>query len=268
VLQEEPSTCHLAKLASLLAERLAGTIDNVVCLDAVDSTHAAGLRIIDHVESEGLRLRATVIIAGRQTGGMGRGGRQWASPTGGLYLSWIESGLSSKSIGLLPMLAAAAAHFAVGSLGLEEIDIKWPNDLLVGGRKLAGILVHARHGESSSVTVGLGVNLGSAPDLAEAPPHPPTALCEHLRPAHVRQWAGEIAVRFVSSLVESLENPEPALSSWRRHLVHAVGDSLAVRLSSGTVESGIFAGLTEEGFLRLQQGTSERIVTGGDVVEG
>jgi BirA family biotin operon repressor/biotin-[acetyl-CoA-carboxylase] ligase len=263
----EPGGPHPADFADLLARRLGDTIDNVVFLESVDSTHAAAIRLIDHLESEDLRLRDTVIIARRQTGGLGRGGRSWVSPPGGLYLSWVRSGLSGESIGLLPMLSAAAAIDALGSIGLQGIGIKWPNDLLVDKRKLAGMLVHARHGEHGSVAVGLGVNLESVPELNEAPLHPPTAVSEHLQEVSVGHWSLDIACSFVRALSDSLAKPDPAIESWRRHLVHQPGDPLAVRLSSGAIESGTFVGLTDEGFLRLDQGSTERIVTGGDIVE-
>jgi BirA family biotin operon repressor/biotin-[acetyl-CoA-carboxylase] ligase len=267
VLQAQPGDPQAADIAAALAQRLNHTIENVVILDSVDSTHSAALRIIDHMDSEGLQLRSTVVIAECQTGGLGRRSRQWASPAGGLYLSWIETGLSGESIGLLPMLSAAAAHQAVSSIGLEPIAIKWPNDLLVDGKKLAGILVHARHGDSGFATVGLGVNLASTPEASEAQLYPPTSVAVYLEPTSVREWVLDIASRFVRSLSDSLEDPSSALALWRRHLVHKQGDALTVRLSSGAVESGTYAGLTNEGFLRLRQGSTERVVTGGDVVE-
>ena len=166
------------------------------------------------------------------------------------------------------MLAAAAAHDAVTGIGLDAATIKWPNDILIGGKKLAGILVHARHGDPTWTTVGLGVNLGPVPAVADQPPHPPTSVSEHLQPVEIESWSLEIATTFVVALCDSLRDSENALASWRRHLVHRLGETLAVRLSSGEVERGTFAGLTDDGFLRLRQGDIERVITGGDLVDG
>ena len=85
-----------------------------------------------------------------------------------------------------------------------------------------------------------------------------------------RIWPAEkahLAAGFVRGLVASIADPEPALERWRHWLVHRPGDRIAVRVASGAVESGRFAGLTEEGFLRLDQGSGERVISGGDVIE-
>jgi biotin-(acetyl-CoA carboxylase) ligase len=71
----------------------------------------------------------------------------------------------------------------------------------------------------------------------------------------------------VRRLVEAIADPAPALERWRRRLVHRPGDPISVRTASGAVENGHFAGLTDDGFLRLAQGTTERVVSGGDVIE-
>jgi len=76
-----------------------------------------------------------------------------------------------------------------------------------------------------------------------------------------------ITTSFVRRLVEALADPAPALEGWRRGLVHRPGDPIAVRTASGAVETGHFAGLTDDGFLRLAQGATERVVSGGDVIE-
>ena len=99
---------------------------------------------------------------------------------GGLYLSWLRSGIKAETIAQLPMLAAAAAHDAIARIGVSDIRIKWPNDILVGGRKLAGVLVFARHGDTTWVTVGLGVNVETTPVLEESSGMPATSLAEIL----------------------------------------------------------------------------------------
>jgi len=250
-----------------LANDLRGALENIVYLSEVDSTHAQSIRLMSQLDEEGLELNATVIIAGRQTRGVGRGVRKWESPQGGLYLNWMRSGLSQETIGRLPMIAAAAAYRAVVDLGVSSAVIKWPNDILVDGRKLAGILVHARQGTTYRATVGMGVNLLSAPAVDSGAAQPATALAEHIAPAPYSTWCRAIATSFVRSLTASLDDADSALDSWRRSLIHTLGDTITVRMASGEIQTGTFNGLTDEGFLRLRQGDEERVITGGDVVE-
>ncbi len=96
---------------------------------------------------------------------MGRAGRSWFSPPGGLYLSWLAAKLAPETVAQLPMIAAAATHEALVRLGIEGAVIKWPNDLLVDGRKLAGLLFHARHGATTWAVVSVGINLKQAPSI-------------------------------------------------------------------------------------------------------
>ena len=213
-------------------------------------------------------LRPTVVVAATQRRGVGRGSRRWVSPVGGLYLNWLSSELDDGLINHLPMLAASAALRAVNEAGIANAVIKWPNDILVDGGKLAGILVHARRGDVNCVTVGLGVNVDPISEPLADALHPPISLAELIGADGAADRAAAIAIRFVAALNESLVDAGPALDRWRRHLVHRVGDALSVRLASGTVINGTFGGLTGDGYLRVVTSTGdETIVTSGDVIE-
>jgi hypothetical protein len=165
-------------LVDSLARNFQEAVENIVYLDHVDSTHALSLRIMDQMDGQGLELGPTVIIAGQQTLGRGRGDRRWESPAGGLYLSWARSGLARDTITALPMLAAAAALRAITENGVAEAGIKWPNDIVVDGKKLAGILIHVRGGEGGWATVGLGINLRTAPDVSRTAAAATTAMAD------------------------------------------------------------------------------------------
>jgi BirA family biotin operon repressor/biotin-[acetyl-CoA-carboxylase] ligase len=254
-------------LAAELARSLDPLVDNVVLFDAVDSTHLVALRLIDQVDVEGLVLRPTVVIAETQRIGVGRGGRRWASPPGGLYLSWLSSAVPYRLVAQLPMLAASAACLALADAGVDQVGIKWPNDLLVDDRKLAGILVHCRRGSTTRVTVSLGVNVVPITAPVEGASRPPISLAEVIGAEAAAPARTGVAVGFVRRLVEAIADPSPALARWRRRLVHRPGDPISVRTASGAIETGTFAGLTDEGFLRLSQGPGERVISGGDVIE-
>jgi BirA family biotin operon repressor/biotin-[acetyl-CoA-carboxylase] ligase len=255
-------------IAAELARALDPQVDNVVLFEAVDSTHAVALRLINQVDVEGLGLRPTVVIAEAQRRGVGRSGRHWVSPPGGLYLSWLSSSVPDRIVVRLPMLAASAACLALAAAGAGEVGIKWPNDLLVDDRKLAGILVHCRRGTEITAIVSVGVNVVPLTATVEDASRPPISLAEVTGAEAAGGSRSGIAVGFVRNLVEAIADPAPALERWRRRLVHRPGEPIAVRTASGAVVTGTFAGLTDDGFLRLGQESGERVISGGDVIEG
>ena len=122
----------------------------------------ASTQDVAHALAEAGAPDGTVVLADAQTGGRGRAGRAWASPPGsGVWLTVVTRPHDLAAFEVLAlrvglMLAEALASYAHGPLG-----VKWPNDLLVGGRKLAGILVEARwrDGRPEWAAVGVGVNV-------------------------------------------------------------------------------------------------------------
>lgn len=103
----------------------------------------------------------TVVIADKQTSGRGREGRDWWSPPGSLYMSvLLRPQVEARELMRLPVLASLALLDAIGNAG-SRLLIKWPNDILLDGRKLAGILVESRSEGSRVVNavVGFGVNM-------------------------------------------------------------------------------------------------------------
>jgi BirA family biotin operon repressor/biotin-[acetyl-CoA-carboxylase] ligase len=255
------------EIAESLVRSCPGDVENVVCLGHVDSTQAFCLRLMEQIDEQGFGLGPTVVIAGRQTLGRGRRNRRWESPTGGLYLSWVRSGVAAHAIGRLPMLTAAAAYRAISECGVVDAGIKWPNDIVVNGKKLAGILIHVRGGEAGWVIVGLGVNLATAPEVSRNSGIAATAMAELIEPAPLERWRFDLTNEFIASLSRFLGDTDPALDLWRRRLIHRAGERLSVRLSGGKTLSGTFQGLTAEGFLRLGTSGGERIITSGDIFE-
>ena len=250
-----------------LMEELARHVENLVLFEVTDSTHALARRIIAEMDEESQKLGATLILADRQEKGVGRGDRSWESPAGGLYMSWLRSGIKAETITQLPMLAATAAWDAITRIGVSDVQIRWPNDILVDERKLAGILVFARHGDTTWVTVGLGVNLEKAPVIDETEGLPATSIAELLESGEIEAWRHDLACTFIDQLDRLMKDPAPAIDRWRNLLIQRPGDEVSVRLASGKVVSGTLLELTEEGFLKIRENGKERVVTGGDVIE-
>lgn len=240
--------------------------ENVLVFHHIDSTHACALRLIEQAENEEIVLPTTLVIAGSQNRGHGRADRMWISPPGGLYLSVIVTGLDSKIIPRLPMVAASAAHEAVNRLGVEDLVIKWPNDLLIDDRKIAGLLVHARHGTTTWVTIGIGINLDHAPALEDSDPTTAVSVADLIPEGDYWSWAEAIIAALAVDLPAGLADPEAHITRWRECLHHRPGDAMVVRLGDGSRIHGRFSGLNDDGHLRLDVDGEEQIISAGDVI--
>ncbi|NOZ78373.1 MAG: biotin--[acetyl-CoA-carboxylase] ligase [Acidobacteria bacterium] len=252
----------------LLADRLSRHVENIVVLEEADSTHAMAIRAISQMEAEEQALPRTVLIAGRQTAGIGRLGRRWLSPVGGLYLNWLASDVPEAALPLVPILAAAAGVEALDDAGVSNAAIKWPNDLLIDGRKAGGILVHGRRGATTWTTVGLGINLTETPHPDDNPPRPPTSLAEHLEPFAFEELRARLAGIVIERLHAALLDPAPAVELWRQRLIHRPGEKLTIQLDPTTRITGTFLGTDAAGHLRIDTGGAERVISSGDLVSG
>ena len=132
----------------------------------------------------------TAVLADAQTGGRGREGRTWASPPGGLYLSVLLRPRIAK-VGLLPLAAGVAVAEAAAELGVAT-ELKWPNDVLASGRKLAGILAEAASGPAGVEWVVLGLGVNVALEASSVPPEIAGAVtslaAEGGSPGRSRRW--------------------------------------------------------------------------------
>ena len=129
--------------------------------------HAYYYETVDSTQDQAVRMAAggardgTVIIAGEQTGGRGRSGRRWASPKGGIWLSVIlRPGFGVPAVTLFPMAAALALSNAIKKSVGVRTELKWPNDLTLGGKKVAGMLVDVslESNRIESLVLGAGIN--------------------------------------------------------------------------------------------------------------
>jgi BirA family biotin operon repressor/biotin-[acetyl-CoA-carboxylase] ligase len=257
----------LSERLEKLRQELGQHVENIVHFDVTDSTHALARQIITEMDEESQKLGATLILADRQERGEGRGGRGWESPEGGLYLNWLRSGVTADTITQLPMLAAAAALDAISRIGIDGSRIKWPNDILISGRKVAGILVYARHGGASWVTVGFGVNLETVPVIDGGGGLAATSVAEQIGLGDIEAWRHEIVCSFIRGLDRLMADPDQAIAGWRAALIQQPGDTVNIRLASGGVASGTLVEVTEEGFLKIRANGKQRVITGGDIIE-
>ncbi len=200
---------------------------------------------------EGVWLRAE-----RQSGGKGRLGRAWESPPGNLYASTlVRLQADDPPAPTLAIIAAVALHEAV-TLYADGAQLKWPNDVVADGAKLAGILLE-REGEA--VVIGFGVNLANHPEVLERPATSIKALAGEAPAPEL--FLEVLAERFARWLGRwRSEGINPVRRRWLE-AAHPVGTALVT--SEG---AGLFGGLDETGALLLRLSDGQvRTIHAGDV---
>ena len=208
------------------------------------------------------------IVADSQSSGRGRRGRHWQSPAGnlaatGLY-HWPGPLAQSAQLGFAAALAVVQT-LAPWVQEPQSLSIKWPNDVLLGGAKIAGILLESGPCAPSGhwLAVGIGINIAQAP---EDLPYPATALADHLA-----------AKGIVPSVEPILDHLITAFEHWRTGLLeegfaplrrawlaraHGLGQPL--RTSAG--QAGVFADLSSSGALVLRQADGQSIeISAGEI---
>jgi BirA family biotin operon repressor/biotin-[acetyl-CoA-carboxylase] ligase len=223
--------------------------------DTLDSTNAEALRA-------GTPSGA-VYISRRQTSGRGRQGRDWQSPDGNLYATICTQLPANRNPAQVAFVAGLAVLDAISELAPgAEFSLKWPNDILAGGRKISGMLIEAG---DAGYAVGIGINIVSSPpddevrfpaanlqDFAGQSPAPEVllvALCRHFEGWH-RRWSDD--------------GFEPLRAVWLAS-AHRIGDTIAASTGVDRIE-GRFQGLDGDGALVLEDaGGVVHFVTAGDV---
>lgn len=234
--------------------------------ETLDSTNAEARR-----RAEAGETGPVWIAAHRQSAGRGRRGRAWETGGGNLAATLLtRTDRSAGEAAQLSFVAAlAAADLAETCLGPGLATIKWPNDLLIAGRKAVGILVESGPAAAGGLwlAVGIGVNLKSAPQAAE---RPATTFAEHMAapPPAPEDALPILADAFARWEAAWLSGGFPAIAeAWTRR-AHGMGQACVARLPAETIE-GIAEGMDPDGALRLRlPGGEVRRITAGDVFFG
>ena len=208
-----------------------------------------------------------VLLAETQTAGRGRRGRQWQSPPGaGLYLSlgWVfESGLAGLSG--LSLAAGLAAAETLRQAGLSQVQLKWPNDLVVDGKKLGGLLVEisgSADGPCRAI-IGLGLNVRLASDTAIDQPW--TDLRRQGLTLDRNTLAGELIPALIHRCrMLDQQGFEPMLADWQA-VDALLGRSVQVSAGTSTAQRGICRGIDAQGRLGLESSEGMIWLSGGEV---
>ncbi len=239
-------------------------LESLAIIPRVASTNLIARRVVAECIENELSLPQAMIIAGEQFAGRGRNDRQWSSPPGkGIYATTLLT-CTAQELALVPLaMANIVATFLRETFGIDA-GIKWPNDILVGGRKIAGILIEARMQEQRAyLLIGTGVNVEPVQDDAR----PNAASIAELSSRNFR-GISDATLAFIEHVDERLARPldrDDVLREWRSLAVHKPGDRIQCVLADRTV-SGTWVGIDEHGRAVLSSADGPVTVSAGDLV--
>jgi BirA family biotin operon repressor/biotin-[acetyl-CoA-carboxylase] ligase len=238
----------------------------ILAFDEIDSTNAEARRRADAGETGPLWITAR-----RQTAGRGRRGRAWETVEGNLAATLLDVTDRAPAEAAQISFIAAMAVFDLASRFLppERIKVKWPNDVLVGGRKVSGILVESGRRADGRLwlATGIGVNLTSAPEIPEKPTT--CFAAEGVEPPSTAQALDILAAAFADwSDRWSRQGFAAVAEAWTER-AFGLGSPCTANLGSESVE-GVAEGLDIDGalLLRLRDGALRRISAGDVFFEG
>lgn len=256
---------QLEDLDNQLATHCGLDTRNRILFSQIESTNAVGKKIASFYQRSGDHLTPTLLVALEQTAGRGRLGNQWLSPKGGIYTSLVRRIENRQSLRTLPMRVATGLCAELDPILKAPCRVKWPNDLMVEGKKVGGILIECvGDRDHLAAVVGFGVNYAS--DLAKLPSGATTLS----REAEDLPSLAELTARLVGTVeAATLDevNPVGIAEEYYRWSAHTLGQEIRCRTAAGSF-SGNFLGFDDCGFLRLRTGSGEELISAGEIIEG
>jgi BirA family transcriptional regulator, biotin operon repressor / biotin---[acetyl-CoA-carboxylase] ligase len=260
-------------LPDMLAPALKGTIFGADVHRNFHHYYKIGSTNIEAMESAAAGApEGSVFVAEEQTAGRGRGAHQWESaPSAGIYCSVVlRPALPPAEALVLSLAAGLAVRSAVQQIDAGVLpDLKWPNDLLIGGKKVCGILIemNAEATRVRYIVVGIGINVNQAKFPIELQP-----LATSLRLVSGTEWSRvELCAALLKSLDREyrdlLEKPgahESILRRFQEQSSMARGRQIRVEENGGF--EGVTEGLDARGFLQVRTAQGLRTVVSGSVV--
>lgn len=239
-------------------------IESIALLGSVSSTNDLARQIIAECIENEIAIPPSMLIAHEQRSGRGRGSNNWLSPAGaGIYATTIVR-RDKNRIGLMPLETAnLIASFLTDTFALAT-SIKWPNDVLIEGRKVAGILIEARFSNGTAyVAIGTGINI-----LKAGPMYATAVSVEEALGA--RPSLDDALHSFIRKVDQSLVTPpstEETLALWRARAIHQPGEKVNVMVGSQRTDAewididdeGRASVLTADGITQIAAGELIRI---------
>ncbi len=227
--------------------------------DELDSTNAELKRLTD----KGLATEGAVVIAGMQTAGRGRSGRVWHSPNNGnLYMSiLVKVDFDMDKASMITLLMAYAVANVLEEQGIE-VQIKWPNDLVISGKKVCGILteLHNTAGLGNYLIVGVGLNL-SRESLPKELDNLATGLCAETDIRAEKDGLAREIADYFGELCEQFREKQSLAFIQEKYNKLLVNRNRQVRVMDPKGEySGVASGITADGKLLVEKDDGEKVL--------
>jgi BirA family biotin operon repressor/biotin-[acetyl-CoA-carboxylase] ligase len=265
----EALPADLAEALEHARPRLGRLGSRILFFSTIGSTNDVASLLAAGSNSEG-----AVVIADAQTAGRGRRGRKWFSPpVSGLYVSVVlkpgrTASAPDRTTALLTLAAGVALTDAVETASGLKVDLKWPNDLIVGRRKLAGILAEGLTASSNaveSIVLGYGINVGPMTFAADLDSRATSLESELGRPIDRAMLCAETLAALASRYDDLLNGRFDAiLDAWRARAPGSLGARVAWDTPAGQ-HSGVTAGVDDAGALLVRTGDGVERIVGGEV---
>ena len=255
------------ELQKALRTRILG--HRIVYKDIVDSTQNVAIAIAE----KGNGTHGTVVIAEKQRQGRGRLRREWLSPSGGLWMSVIlEPNAPTSMITLLPLAAALSVCHAIRQCTGLDAKLKWPNDVMISGKKVAGILLdisaEAERVNYSVIGIGVNANIDSSSisaTLAQGAPSI-TSIRDQLGQDVSKLELARAVLENLGRQLSNLDNKRAnvILKEWEAN-ADMLGRQVKVLQNGRMVCQGIARGVADDGSLIIQDGSKEVKIASGDI---
>lgn len=241
---------------------------SVLVFHKISSSHDLARRVVGEYQAESVEPPPVDLLAWEQSTGKGRQGRTWSSPPGsGVYASMIRQ-VEPELTPRLPLLVSIALASVLRDVAAVSCRLKWPNDLVVDGRKLGGILIDVQSSRDGPAVVILSFGLNHGSDAAAHFNEPGAVSTLDLGST---VGLDELAVASLDGVDRRLAAPaslESVVGEYRELCAHRPGDVVECRLTEEAEKTrGVFQGIDERGFLRLRIGEEERVLSSGRLLD-
>ncbi len=256
-------------IKAAIAGEMLSAIGRLEILDVIDSTNSHAMRSLQEGKLPLETGKYAVVLAEQQTSGKGRRGRLWISPYGrNIYMTMVRH-LDTGAVGTegISLVVGLAIIRALKALGIPAPGVKWPNDLVADGKKLAGILLEIT-GDITGVCqllIGVGINTHCPPITMQDVGQPWTDLYSFSnREIDRNVLAGSVIGQVVAALAEFETRGLPAFhDEWRQHDVMHGND--VELINAGDSWIGRAMGISDNGALILDTGEGRQLVKGGEI---
>lgn len=236
---------------------------DILCFRKVFSTNSISKFLANHGAKEG-----TVLVSEIQTNARGRSGKKWEAPDGGIWMSMIlRPEVPPAKIGLITLATGVAIAKTIRTMGVDA-KIKWPNDVIVKGNKISGVLteVNATFNQIEYIIVGIGIDSNLKLDDFSADIRDGTTTLNEEAQGKIDE--NEIIAIFLNEFERIYDiylngDIEDILSEWRA-LSDTIGKYVNITQTGGKMTQGYVVGINNEGSLIIerQDGTLEKIISG------